>query len=133
VIAGFGCERGIGADPIRDVVREVLADHDFGAEDLKQLVTIDLKRDEEGLLEAADRLGVDLEFFSAEQLSTITPPNPNPTVKDAVGVVGVAETAALLASGADELLREKSVFRPESRAMTVALAVDQSTNLEHEE
>lgn len=86
------------------------------------MATIDVKKDEEGLLTAAEELGLELRFYGSDRLETVSPPNPNPVVKQAVGTEGVAESAALLASDRGGLLREKTVLRPREMAMTLALA-----------
>ena len=65
------------------------------------LFTIEAKRDEAGLLEAAKQLGVPLTFLSAEALRAAS---ANLTIRsarveEAIGVPAVAEAAALIGAG----------------------------------
>lgn len=128
LVLGFGCERGITAGAVRDGIETVIepTDHDLDAVDL--IASIDLKNDETGLLEAADELGIPLRFYDADDLNTVSPPNPNPVVRRAVGVDGVAESAALLSSPDKTLIEEKTILRPGKRGMTLALAHRETSN-----
>jgi cobalamin biosynthesis protein CbiG len=58
---------------------------------------------------AADTLEVPLETYSAAALAQVVDdlPSPSPVVQAAVGTPGVCEPAALLASGARDLLVPK--------------------------
>jgi len=69
------------------------------------LASIDVKRDETGLLEAAEKLDVPILFHSAEDLRAVEAPNPSEVVREAVGTPSVAE-AAVISFGA-ELVTEK--------------------------
>ena len=62
------------------------------------LSSIDAKRDETGLLDAAESLGARLVFFSAAELEALERPGSD-FVRQAVGAGAVAEPAALLAAG----------------------------------
>ena len=89
------------------------------------LASIDLKRDEAGLVEAAARLGRPLRFFAAAALDAAAGiERPSEQVRRCVGTRGVCEPAALLAAGAERLLVPKQLHRdPASgKAVTVAIA-----------
>jgi len=105
LVAGVGCSRGAGAGEILALLDSSLAEAGLSKESVAVLASIDVKRDEAGLLEAARRLGVPVRFHAAEALSAVEPPNPSEVVRSAVGTPSVAE-AAVLASGA-ELVVEK--------------------------
>ena len=86
---------------------------------LKCLATIDIKKDEEGLVKLAGDLGLEIKFYGAASLNKMkcaTPPSR--FVEKITGSGGVAEPAALLASGADRLCLKKI----KSPQVTVALA-----------
>lgn len=100
LVAGVGCSRGAGADEILALLDSSLAEAGLSKKSVAALVSIDVKRDEAGLLNAAGRLGVPVRFHPAEALSAVGPPNPSEVVREAVGTPSVAE-AAVLASGAE--------------------------------
>ena len=75
---------------------------------LAQMATIDRRLDEPGVVACAERLGLPLRGFAADELAAVWPlPTPSDVVHAAVGTYGVCEPAALLASGADTLLVPK--------------------------
>ncbi len=100
LVAGVGCSRGAGADEILALLDSSLAEAGLSKKSVAALASIDVKRDEAGLLNAAGRLGVPVRFHPAEALSAVGPPNPSEVVREAVGTPSVAE-AAVLVSGAE--------------------------------
>ena len=105
LVAGVGCSRGAGAEEILGLLGRSLEEAGLSGKSVASLASVEAKSDEDGLLEAAERLGVPLRFFAAGELSAVEVPNPSPVVRDAVGTPSVAE-ASVLASGA-ELVVEK--------------------------
>jgi len=105
LVAGVGCSRGAATDEIVGLLESSLQEAGLSRKSVAALASIDLKRDEAGLLKAAETLGVPLHFYPAEDLSTAEVPNPSEVVREAVGTPSVAE-AAVISSGA-ELVVEK--------------------------
>ncbi len=120
---GIGCSRGVPEGAIAAAVEGVLANHGLAPAAVRELASIDLKGDEAGLLAYAGRLARPLRLFDAAALDGVAVPNPSPVVLAAVGTGGVAEPAALLASGAPALLVEKQV----RGQVTVAVALREET------
>jgi cobalt-precorrin 5A hydrolase/precorrin-3B C17-methyltransferase len=119
---GVGCERGVEPQELEELVRTTLAEHDIAAEAVACVASLDLKADETAILSLAESLGVPARFFAAAELAREEPrlANPSAIVRNAVGVAGVAEAAALASAGpAGTLLVEK---RRSARA-TCALAL----------
>lgn len=102
---GVGCSRGATVREILSLLTAALDGAGLSKRSVALLASVDLKRDEAGLVEAADKLGVPTRFFSAGELSSVEVPNPSPVVEQAVGAPSVAEASVIL-SGA-ELLVEK--------------------------
>jgi len=100
LVAGVGCSRGAGADEILDLLCCSLAESRLSGKSVAALASIDGKRDEAGLLEAAEKLDVPIHFHTAEALRAVEAPNPSEVVKEAVGTPSVAE-AAVISSGAE--------------------------------
>lgn len=99
VVLGIGCNRGVPEDAIEAAVQDALRGHRIEPAQVRGVASLDLKRDEEGLLAVARRHGWALTFFSAEELGRIAVPNPSAAVEDATGTASVAEAAAIAASG----------------------------------
>lgn len=86
---------------------------------IRNLATIDVKRDEDGILKFAKKYGLTVDFFNKEELEKaklVTPPSLH--VIDAVGVGGVCEPAAMLSARASKLI----VKKVKSGNVTVAIA-----------
>lgn len=129
VVLGIGCERGIAAASVLEGVREFLAAHAEAPFDLRRAGTIALKRDEAGLVRAAEHLGIPLDFWSVDELGSVGPlPNPSELVRRVVGVAGVAEPAAMLSGDVGRLRVPKTVLRPRDRRMTLSLAACRRTS-----
>jgi cobalt-precorrin 5A hydrolase/precorrin-3B C17-methyltransferase len=106
LVAGVGCSRGAGADEIVGLLEASLEEAGLSRKSIAALASIDAKRDEAGLLEAAEILGVPVRFFPAEDLSVTEVPNPSEIVLGAVGTPSVAE-AAVISSGAELVLEKR--------------------------
>lgn len=108
---GIGCERGASSEEISHLVTETLSTNRLHPGAVAGVWSIDVKMDEPGIAELARSLGVPLRFFPPETLEAETPrlANPSEVVFREVGAHGVAEGAALAASGsASELIVPKA-------------------------
>lgn len=124
--AGMGCVRGAPAAALAELLGQALAEAGLAAGSLFCLATLNAKGDEPGLRELAERLGVPLRLYSAAELTAVPGlPNPSEYVRQQVGTPGVAEPAALLASGGGQLV----VAKRKSRWGTVAIARTRPTAL----
>ena len=99
---GVGCERGAAPAELIGLVGETLAGHGLARQAVACIATLDLKADEPAVAALGEALGLPLRFFDAAALEAETPrlENPSEAVFRAVGCHGVAEAAALAASGA---------------------------------
>lgn len=125
LVLGIGCDRGSTPAMIERGVKSVLEHHGLSIKSVKAVATIDKKSDEEAIIALAQCLDCPLEFFSSGELDNAAGiENPSATVKKFVGTQGVAEPAALLASGAKALLVPKQIYTESGagRSMTLAVA-----------
>jgi precorrin-4 C11-methyltransferase len=124
LVLGVGCERGISVAALEDGLDRFLDQHRFSRQSIATLASVELKADEEGILELARRHDWQTVFYSAEELATAGMPNPSEVVARCVGTPGVAEPAALLAAETAFLLVEKQVVNSPlaPQRMTFALA-----------
>ena len=106
LVAGVGCSREVGAEEILDLLRRSLAQAGLTEKSVAALSSIEVKRDETGLLEAAEELKVPIHFHPAEALALVETPNPSELVREAVGTPSVAE-AAVISCGAELVLEKR--------------------------
>lgn len=119
LVLGIGCNRGTPADEIEDFVGGHLRRIFLSVKSVCCIATVDAKSNETGLLEYAARLGVPLRCYAGEELNQVSFPSPpSPHALAAVGSAGVAEPAAILASGGNRLLLKKV----KSENVTLAVA-----------
>ncbi|MBF9071274.1 precorrin-3B C(17)-methyltransferase [Streptacidiphilus fuscans] len=123
LVVGVGASKGAPAEEIRTLIRETLAEAGLSERSIACLATVTAKADESGLLTVAQELGVPVEIFEADTLAAVDVPNPSTAPLQAVGTPSVAEAAALLAAGANELLVPKRKSTPEGRAAMATVAI----------
>jgi cobalt-precorrin 5A hydrolase len=101
LVLGVGCRRGVPQEEIEDFFQELCRAEGLAPLSLGVVATAALKADEPGLLAFARSHAVPLRAFAVEELARVGPlPTPSEVVRARVGVSGVAEPSALLASGA---------------------------------
>lgn len=98
---GVGCERGVDAEELARLAFDALASHGLAAQAVAGVFSLDLKADEPAVHALARRLGVPARFFAADRLKqeAFRLASPSAAVERAVGSPGVAEAAALAATG----------------------------------
>lgn len=116
---GIGCRRGIEKEAIQAAVEQVFkANHlDFRA--VKSAASIDLKKDEEGLLSFCCEQNISIRFCTAEELKAVSGDfTSSAFVQSVTGVDNVCERSALM--GAEELIVRKTACH----GVTVAVAME---------
>ena len=121
IVVGVGARRGVSEEQVLAAVDEALAAAACTRDDVRLLATIDLKKDEAGILAAAERLGVSVQIISRERIGVLQDALREPGfVEDITGVAAVCEPAAMLAGAQTQLLAPKLA----RSGVTVALAQD---------
>ena len=116
---GIGCRRGTSSGAIDALTDQLLAEHNVHPAAVGTVATIDLKKDETGLLDFCRDLGWPLSCYSAEELAAVEGDfTPSDFVRSVTGVDNVCERAALL--GAERLLVKKTA----RDGVTAALALN---------
>ncbi|MEV6837502.1 precorrin-3B C(17)-methyltransferase [Streptomyces sp. NPDC051133] len=108
LVAGVGASKGAPAEEVLGLVERALAEAGLSARSLAELATVDAKAEEPGIVAAAERLGVPLVTYSAEELAAVAVPNPSDAPLAAVGTPSVAEAAALVRGGELVVPKRKS-------------------------
>lgn len=120
---GVGAKRGASKDAILQLIQETFSKHDLALGSVARLVSVDAKKDEQGIIQAANVLGVPFETFSAELLNEIDVPNPSDAPKNAVGTKSVAEAAALHGASSQQNAR-LVVEKQKGNGVTCAVALE---------
>ncbi|MEK5551084.1 cobalt-precorrin 5A hydrolase [Paenibacillus sp. FSL L8-0689] len=118
LVLGIGCNRGTALEELEAGVLNTLQELRLSVKSVRNIATIDLKKDEEGLLALCAKYGWELVTYTPSELNTVQLPNPSETVFKYTGAYGVSEPSALLSSGADHWLLEKK----KSGNMTLSVA-----------
>lgn len=120
VTLGIGCRRGISWEAVKNAAEHALAEHRIDPRAVVRIASIDVKRDEPGLLAYARHLGAETVFFPAEALAAVPGDfAESEFVRKTVGVGNVCERAAVLAAGAESPIVKKTALD----GVTVAAAV----------
>ncbi len=124
--AGIGCNRGTPATEIRELLMNVLDQYGLARHSLACLATIDIKQDETGILDLAEKLHLPVHFYDSTALDGVnTVENPSPAAKQYTGASSVCEAAAILAANSGTLI----VPKQKAPNVTVALARRSATFL----
>lgn len=107
IVLGIGCNRGTTLAEIEEVVQETLREQQLSIKSVKAVATIDLKKDEQGLIELTQQYNWQFVTYTPAELNEMPLQNPSETVFKFTGAYGVSEPAALRYAGAQQLVLEK--------------------------
>ena len=116
LVVGIGSRRGVEVAEVEGLLRETFAAERLAVGSVRCIATAELKRDEAAIGLLAERLGVPVRYFGADELNGMPGPSGASESQRLLGIVGVAEPAALLASGGD-------IIVPKVRSAAATLAV----------
>lgn len=126
LVLGIGCNRTTPLEEIDEFVRTQLRRIFLSLKSVRCIASATAKRDEPGLVAFAQRHGLEICFYESEELNRVAVPSrPSKHAMAAIGAIGVAEPAALLASGGGRLLLQKV------KSPNVTLAVAEIPGGEH--
>lgn len=116
---GIGCRRGTGKEAIQTAVEQVFRENHLDFRAVHSAASIDLKKDEEGLLSFCQEQNIPIRFYAAEELNAVSGDfTPSSFVRSVTGVDNVCERSALI--GADHLIVRKTACH----GVTVAVATE---------
>lgn len=121
VTIGIGCRKGKPAADVAEALKRILREEQIPKEALAGIASIDLKKDEEGILETAQEMGLPFITYTAEELLAVQGDfTPSEFVRKTTGVDNVCERSALLLAGdGGTIIRKKEA----GNGVTVALAI----------
>ncbi|WP_137742735.1 cobalt-precorrin 5A hydrolase [Robertmurraya siralis] len=107
LVLGIGCNRGTKVEELEQVVRDTLTALNLSIKSVKAVASIDLKKDEQGLLALTAKHNWSFVTYSAIELNEMPIQNRSETVYKYTGAYGVSEPAALRYARAKSLVLEK--------------------------
>ena len=114
----MGCRKGVPLDELEQLLYQTFTLHGLALSSIRCIATSDVKKDEEGINQLAKKLNVPVYLYNADELNARPGPSGPSAAKEHLGVVGVSEPAALIASGNDKLV----VSKEKSASATIAVA-----------
>ncbi|EFV76407.1 cobalamin biosynthesis protein [Cytobacillus oceanisediminis] len=118
IVLGIGCNRGTSMAEIEQVIDETLAEMKLSKKSVKAVASINLKKNEAGLLELTSKYNWPFVTYTPEELNETPMQNPSDTVFKYTGAYGVSEPASMRYANAKELLLEKK----KSGNVTISIA-----------
>jgi len=125
IVVGIGCRRDTPTESIMTTLREVFERLNLHMKSIRILATVDVKKDEKGLIDAGRFLGKKIVIIDRDEIKKVEDRFiTSEFVRKTIGVGAVSGPVALLASGRDgEFLIEKymrdgvtiSVYQEETR------------------
>lgn len=108
---GIGCRKGKPWTDIYSAVLQALSRVDRNIFDIKRLATVDVKKDEEGIIILARKLKVDLDIVSRSDIKEIEDRfETSDFVRDNIGVGAVAEPVACISSKSEKIILNKTRY-----------------------
>ena len=99
IILGIGCRKGTPKEQIQSAIHQLLKEQNLHPFSVAAIATIDLKKEEPGLLAAAEAFQIPVICYSTEELAAVQGDfSESAFVKQITGVGNVCERAALKAA-----------------------------------
>ena len=115
---GVGCRRGVDVGELESLLRDTFAAHRLSLASVGCIATADIKRDEPAIRLLGERLGAPVRCYDSDALNAMPGPSGPSAARRLLGVYGVSEQAALLASSGGEIVAP----RTKSARATIAVA-----------
>ena len=109
-VLGIGCRKGTAKEQIESLVKKICKEKEISVHSIGKVASIDLKKEEAGLLGFCRDLGLPLLTYGSEELAGVCCEDgfsESEFVKSVTGVGNVCERCALKASGQNKLFERK--------------------------
>lgn len=119
LVVGVGCKRNVCKDDIIVAIKSSLETVNHDLKSVRLIATIDLKADEQGLIEASKELDIPLRIIARDEIANcLIDYNKSDFVKEKIGVGAVSEPAAVLGGRKTKLILTKQKYP----GITIAIA-----------
>lgn len=100
LIVGIGCRRGKSKEEILNAISNVFNENNLSIKSIKTIATVDVKADEEGIINACEELKCEMKIFVRDKIKEVENMfDSSNFVKSAIGVTSVCEPCVFLAGG----------------------------------
>ena len=112
LILGIGCKKDTKTEDILSAIENCLDKNNLDIKSVKKIATVDVKENEQGLINAAKFLNLDLEIVSRDEIKKVQNQfEGSDFVEKTIGVRAVSEPVALLSSaGNGKFLVMKEIY-----------------------
>ena len=118
-VLGIGCRKGTKIEAIEFLYEKLRKETGLLAESICGAASIDLKKEEQGLLEFCSNHGWEIDFYSSEELAAVPGSfSSSEMVKSVTGVDNVCERSAALKSGGEVIVKKMA-----ENGVTMAVAI----------
>lgn len=123
---GVGCRKDCKPEGIATYIGQQLFERNISILSVKDISTIDLKKDEPLLSKLKVYFGeIPINIYTPDELQDIEVPNPSDKVKEVTTVPSVSESTAIRSAGLGDLILEKQKGKlSEGNDFTFAVALD---------
>lgn len=98
IVLGIGCRRNTSFEKLRKFIEESLIKYNIHKQAVNKIVSVDVKKDEQGIIELAEYLGCPFITFTREEIKTVQDKyEGSPFVLKTLGITGVCEPSVDLA------------------------------------
>ena len=125
-VLGIGCKKGTPVERIEALVEQVLLQNQLSKHAIARVASIDLKKEEPGLLAFCAAWKLPFQTYTAKELEAVECEggfSESAFVRQITGVGNVCERSALLAAGRKKLFQRKVA----QDGVTVAIALEEYT------
>lgn len=109
-VLGIGCRKGVSVEDLDAALNDFLNKNNINPQYITQFASVDIKSEEKGLLELADRYEKPIEFYASCDLEKIEVPSPSEMVKEKIGIGSVSEAAAIMGADCGEMVCPKAKY-----------------------
>lgn len=120
ITLGIGCRKNVPSEEIEAAVRKLLREHKIHIQAVKQVCSIDLKKDEEGIKAFCAQYNIPFVTFSAKELEEVEGSSAHSEfVENITGVDNVCERSAILGSKGKLIVAKQIIGK-----VTLAAAIE---------
>lgn len=97
---GIGCRKGVDSLKIIKTIEEEFDKANLSTKGIKSIGTVEIKKDEQGIIEAAEYFNCPLKIFTLDEIKEVEDRfEKSQFVKDTIGIYSVSEPCAYLLGG----------------------------------
>lgn len=110
LVVGMGCNRGTSKEELLCFLKSVFKENQLALDSIALIASVDVKKDESGLLALSEALEKPVKFYGKDELNSVKNiVKPSKMVEKHLGVKSVCEAAAILASSHGNLIVPKII------------------------